>query len=298
MSTRLPLARRIRDGEKPLIQDLGRTLTPHAVSKMLERSVFFDIQVAKDLIVEQIRKAGKSIELPRESFGPLRPPYPHMWMEWSTPTLAGGSVNCACTLSEQGNQYDLLLFVSSDTGGHICCVPRQFHLVFDVGTSADDVHLDLDRDGPGHDVGAAGDDFVYCDVDGLDEIDMQFIAEYEAEPLTVKMALSLLNCRNVEIAEGGRINFRRSGVQKRRGEKPFTIRYNTILLPGGGSKYDAASGTHRATALHRVRGHFKTFTAEKPLMGRHVGTYWWGWQLRGTAQNGVVISDYQLDTDM
>jgi hypothetical protein len=44
-----------------------------------------------------------------------------------------------------------------------------------------------------------------------------------------------------------------------------------------------------------VRGHFKTFTAEKPLMGRAVGTYSWGWQLRGDPKRGIVISDYQFD---
>jgi hypothetical protein len=104
------------------------------------------------------------------------------------------------------------------------------------------------------------------------------------------------NCRNVETAETGAIKMRRSGAQKRLGEKPFSIRYNTIILPGGGCEYDPKSGTHRA-ALHRVRGHFKTFTAGKPLMGKHVGTYWWGWQLRGDAKRGIVISNYQVDDD-
>jgi hypothetical protein len=32
-------------------------------------------------------------------------------------------------------------------------------------------------------------------------------------------------------------------------------------------------------------------------MGKHVGTYWWGWQLRGDPKHGIVISDYQLDDD-
>lgn len=47
-------------------------------------------------------------------------------------------------------------------------------------------------------------------------------------------------------------------------------------------------------ALHRVRGHFKTFTADRPLLGQHVGTYWWGWQIRGKAENGINVSDYRL----
>jgi hypothetical protein len=71
-----------------------------------------------------------------------------------------------------------------------------------------------------------------------------------------------------------------------------------VTYPGsGGSEYVAKSGTHRATTLHRVRGHFKTFTAERPLMGKHVGTCWWGWQLRGdpNPNRGIVTSDYQID---
>lgn len=31
------------------------------------------------------------------------------------------------------------------------------------------------------------------------------------------------------------------------------------------------------------------------LMGRHVGTYWWGWQIRGNAEKGMVVSDYSLE---
>ena len=71
------------------------------------------------------------------------------------------------------------------------------------------------------------------------------------------------------------------------------IRYNTIILPGGGTESDGKGG-HRATALHRVRGHFKTFTKDRPLLGKHVGTYWWGWQVRGSAKHGTVVSDYEL----
>ncbi len=29
-------------------------------------------------------------------------------------------------------------------------------------------------------------------------------------------------------------------------------------------------------------------------MGRHVGTYWWGWQVRGNPNNGVTITDYRV----
>jgi hypothetical protein len=109
-------------------------------------------------------------------------------------------------------------------------------------------------------------------------------------------ALGIIGCRNVETKELGKITMRRSGAEKRQGVPPKEIRYQTIILPGGGSR-QAGKGRgkhHRASPLHRVRGHTKTYTAEAPLMGRHVGTYWWGWQIRGNADNGEIISDYKL----
>jgi hypothetical protein len=55
----------------------------------------------------------------------------------------------------------------------------------------------------------------------------------------------------------------------------------------------AAEAAHpgQPIPLHLCRGHFKTFTTERPLLGRHTGTYWWEPHLRGSADNGVVIHD-------
>jgi hypothetical protein len=29
-------------------------------------------------------------------------------------------------------------------------------------------------------------------------------------------------------------------------------------------------------------------------MGKHVGTYYWGWQVRGKRTNGEIISSYEV----
>jgi hypothetical protein len=281
---RLPLARRIYDGEQPQLPT-GHRQAPPSLSQALEQSVFFDIQVAKDLIDARIEgQGGGTINYaPRSDFGPMRPSNPDMWLEWGAQTRDGdGWVDIACALHEEGATNDgnliySLLLVLSFNGQPIQWLPQR-------------VYLGIDADGRYN--GQVMRDLLD------DNADTEHVPdELSTELLTPEMALSLINCRNVNTAEAGSINIRRSGAQKRRGEKPFTIRYNTILLPGGGSEYDATSGTHRATALHRVRGHFKTFTAKRPLMGKHVGTYWWGWQLRGDPKHGIVISDYQLDDD-
>lgn len=108
------------------------------------------------------------------------------------------------------------------------------------------------------------------------------------------MALTLINCRNVTTREQGQV-FPRSGRDKRIGTP--IVKYHTIVLPNEKSRSSSPARRKSADAslaLHRVRGHFKTFTAESPLMGKHVGTYWWGWQVRGNKDNGVVVSDYKL----
>ncbi|MGX9900770.1 hypothetical protein ACW0JT_14530 [Arthrobacter sp. SA17] len=54
---------------------------------------------------------------------------------------------------------------------------------------------------------------------------------------------------------------------------------------------EAADGTDRC---HLARGHFKTFTEGAPLLGKHAGTYWWGWQVRGQEGSGVIEKTYTL----
>lgn len=40
-----------------------------------------------------------------------------------------------------------------------------------------------------------------------------------------------------------------------------------------------------------VRGHFKTFTSDRPLFGRYIGTYWWDPHFRGDETNGEIRHD-------
>jgi len=47
-------------------------------------------------------------------------------------------------------------------------------------------------------------------------------------------------------------------------------------------------------ALHRCRAHFKTYTEDKPLLGKAVGTYYWSDQLRGSSAKGTRVKDYNV----
>src|SRR5262249_5617236 len=56
----------------------------------------------------------------------------------------------------------------------------------------------------------------------------------------------------------------------------------------------AGVGGSLRKALHLCRGHFKTFTADAPLMGHAAGTYFWGPHIRGAQSEGVVQKDYRV----
>lgn len=104
-------------------------------------------------------------------------------------------------------------------------------------------------------------------------------------------AISLMNCRNVELVAGKTVE--RGGKKSRRKRAP-SVEYHTIKLPAPKTSGGGSGQLTGATKLHTARGHFKTYTEDAPLMGRHVGTYYWGWQVRGNRKNGEIISSYQV----
>ena len=122
---------------------------------------------------------------------------------------------------------------------------------------------------------------------GVDDESIEFVA---APLRPAALAIGLMNCKNV------RTQARTTGnvYNRRKRKQSPKLDYHVIVLPGpaGGG---ASAGGHRDLRQHKVRGHFKTYTAEKPLMGRHVGTYWFAWHLRGDAERGRIVADYKLE---
>ncbi len=109
----------------------------------------------------------------------------------------------------------------------------------------------------------------------------------------VLRCFTVANCRNVTTPE----------VQAPRGIRRARVRAglpsfreHVIQLPSQRGVDGATTGTGQSTALHLVRGHFKHYGPERPLFGHVVGTYWWGQQVRGSAERGAVHKRYELET--
>jgi hypothetical protein len=107
------------------------------------------------------------------------------------------------------------------------------------------------------------------------------------------LATSFMHCRNVTqttVTPPPKL----AKAQGKRHGVPL-VRYRTIdidpmrqVLKSEGQVHE--NGIKRA--LHICRGHFRTYTEEKPLFGKVTGTFFVPMHARGSASDGVVVQDY------
>ena len=102
----------------------------------------------------------------------------------------------------------------------------------------------------------------------------------------VFFALALMNCRNVTLRE--------RGSRGAAGPGPTGDAFPEVVIAGSGGSAGSAGRDGDGGRRHLARGHFKTFTEDAPLLGKHVGTYWWGWQVRGQEDKGSIEKVYTL----
>ena len=105
-------------------------------------------------------------------------------------------------------------------------------------------------------------------------------------------ALALINTKNVEIVDSHemKVKKRRRRKKKRTGTRHYTLR----IRPGGRKSASDSQATGDKNSFHLARGHFKTYTEDNPLFGRHTGTYWWEAQVRGSKTKGTITKDYEV----
>jgi len=112
------------------------------------------------------------------------------------------------------------------------------------------------------------------------------------------LTLSFMHAKNIDVVER-RADPRQSRAFRRRHGRELKDRYvleisplRRVLEDDGGI---GANGLARA--LHLCRGHLRTYTSERPLFGRHVGTFWVKAHPRGNRSAGVLDKDYRVATD-
>ncbi len=113
-------------------------------------------------------------------------------------------------------------------------------------------------------------------------------------------AMAFAHCKNVTT-----VDFQESQPSDKwhRRTKCPRVQFKTIKIPTRAPLLRAVgqltAGGVKSTQplpLHLVRGHFATYTADKPLFGRAdgVGKFWHPQHIRGDERGGVVVKDYDI----
>jgi hypothetical protein len=111
-------------------------------------------------------------------------------------------------------------------------------------------------------------------------------------------AIGMMNCSNVgtvEVEPSKRLSKKR---EKRYGTP--LARYKVIqvrphLTARSRPHSDSERTVSEGTPLHICRGHFKTYEEDRPLLGRHTGTFWWKAQVRGAKEHGEIVHEYEVE---
>jgi len=121
----------------------------------------------------------------------------------------------------------------------------------------------------------------------------EYTQRWLGDPISfLHMIVTLLNCKNIgtEIVPAPlKLNKKRKKV----GKQPI-FSYRTLVIKPVGKKQESIPKHLWNNRIHLTRGHFKTYTEEKPLFGRITGRFWWQPAVRGRNRDGVVMKDYKV----
>ena len=108
---------------------------------------------------------------------------------------------------------------------------------------------------------------------------------------------SILNCKNISTEK----NYPPKALNKKRikqGKQPLFTYHTLVVNPMSEKK--RSNSEHEQTGikqrLHFCRGHFKEYTEQNKLFGKHTGLYWWQPMVRGNKELGIVHKDYLVKT--
>lgn len=123
---------------------------------------------------------------------------------------------------------------------------------------------------------------------------LELMKDDEREISSLNMVLMLLNCKNI----GTEKQYPPKALNKKRlkHHKQPIFTYHILVLKPVGKKQESIPRHLWNNRIHLCRGHFKTYTEQNPLFGRITGRFWWQPVVRGRNRNGIVMKDYQFES--
>jgi len=204
-----------------------------------------------------------------DDFGALIPPFDLMWIEWRVQPTKQMGVLMRTTRNEDRTHSILAMLISASTSGdYVHKLPAVMHGI----------------------TGCFENGLVLTMAEGL--VDGEKNDTFNGHFAPAWLAIAWMNCKNLTLA----IHTTSSKVaRKRRKRGSFVgMDYRRIVVDSAYSKRWEKSSGVAANRFHTVRGHLATYTPEKPMFGKYVGTFWKPSHVRGDADLGRINHEYHV----
>lgn len=228
-------------------------------------AVVIDANSVRDYLWQQTHKERRITEC-------VLPPYETTFVEFSMPRNNAEPLNigllCTRDLQPTDGIYNLYIHYVDD-GGYF-------------GTKAFWI-VDINEDG-----------FIVGDIRFSHPPNIQYPTDIHTYPSVALMTFALMHCKNIALNEV-KPKDKQSHIFNKQYGKPL-VSYWTLMIQSTlkANKDNVAAPYQGLMPLHLRRGHFATYTDDKPLFGKYVGTFWKEATMVGELSNGVVIKDYKV----
>jgi hypothetical protein len=217
-------------------------------------------------------------------FGLTKPPMDGMWIEWR-----GASARRVRGQWIETPRDRHAVLITSDSQSYDATLLRGDEM---IGVYPVQVKVEFDGSDFGRELVNYEDDELAKFTEDLTP--QEAIATCVMECAPAFMALGWMNSRGVTLRDTGP-PARLARARQRR--KQFAGHFYKVLVMDAQSRAaarQAADAAQSGQRLHMVRGHFKRYTAERPLFGRYTGQVWHSQHLRGDAGLGSLTNEYHV----
>jgi len=108
--------------------------------------------------------------------------------------------------------------------------------------------------------------------------------------------ITIVNCNNIVTETISKSKPRKGKKKKATFIHPlFRYKVLKVKVPSSGKKYmynETSRENDGTMPVSWAIGHPKTYTEDAPLFGKHIGTWWWQPQVRGSKKEGFISKDY------
>lgn len=116
------------------------------------------------------------------------------------------------------------------------------------------------------------------------------------------MAINFMHCRNVELVDHIAAPAAHPRKKHLKVKEPSVVYKTIVIKPMSAVQVSETSsvgneGETIPRSAHIVRGHFATYSQDKPLLGKHVGMFWRPAHVRGSQDAGEIVKDYRIEVD-